>query len=139
MKKGGSYWSKFGQWFQAMVVFWVPLLEPLLGLNGYGLTTLLALCGYLCLQLAFGWFWGRVGCFTAHDHIGHLSNSVLAVDFGNSKYESYYGGACHDLGLYEAIFVFFIAVIFYSVRKKEIYHSSFAILFVCSMPCSLWS
>lgn len=80
-------------------------------------------------SLPFGWFWGRVGCFTAHDHVGQLSNFLLAVDFGNSPYGAYYGGARHDLGLYEAIFVFFIALVFFSVRKKELYQSSFAILF----------
>ena len=91
-------------------------------------------------SLPFGWFWGRVGCFTAHDHIGQLSNFVLAVDFGNSQYASYYGGARHDLGLYEAIFVLLIAIVFFSVRKKELYQSSFAILFcLLYAPVRFWA
>lgn len=80
-------------------------------------------------SLPFGWFWGRMGCFTAHDHVGKLSDFFLAVDFGSSSYGDYYGGARHDLGLYEAIFVFFIAVIFFMIRRKDLYQSSFAILF----------
>src|SRR5262245_14259285 len=45
--------------------------------------------------LAAGWMFGRLGCFTAHDHPGRLTEFVLAV--------KYPGGARHDLGLYEAM------------------------------------
>lgn len=44
-----------------------------------------------------GQFWGRLGCFSVHDHPGRLSDFFLAVDFP--------GGARHDLGLYEAVFL----------------------------------
>jgi phosphatidylglycerol:prolipoprotein diacylglycerol transferase len=40
----------------------------------------------------------RVGCFLGHHHAGRLSSFALAVD--------YPGGARHDLGLYEALWVF---------------------------------
>ena len=42
-------------------------------------------------------FFGRLGCFTAHDHPGGLTTFPLAVNFP--------GGARHDLGFYEAFFV----------------------------------
>lgn len=42
-------------------------------------------------------FFGRLGCFTAHDHPGSLTTFPLAVNFP--------GGARHDLGFYEAFFV----------------------------------
>lgn len=45
--------------------------------------------------LAFVFF--RLGCSIVHDHPGHLSNFFLAVQ--------YPGGARHDLGLYEFLFV----------------------------------
>lgn len=45
--------------------------------------------------LAPGWVFGRLGCFTAHDHPGERTDFWLAVD--------YPGGSRHDLGLYEAL------------------------------------
>jgi phosphatidylglycerol---prolipoprotein diacylglyceryl transferase len=59
----------------------------------------------------FGFFFGRMGCFTAHDHIGNKSNFPLAVDFPDV-------GARHDLGLYEALFVLVIAAIFFALRNR---------------------
>jgi phosphatidylglycerol:prolipoprotein diacylglycerol transferase len=44
-----------------------------------------------------GQFWGRLGCFSVHDHPGKLSDFFLAVNFP--------GGARHDLGFYEALFL----------------------------------
>ena len=51
----------------------------------------------------FAWTFGRLGCFTAHDHIGKASDFFLAVQFP--------GGSRHDLGLYEAIWTAGIAAL----------------------------
>ncbi|MCB1197468.1 MAG: prolipoprotein diacylglyceryl transferase [Deltaproteobacteria bacterium] len=59
-----------------------------------------------------GFFWGRVGCFSVHDHPGSLSTFFLAVDFP--------GGARHDLGFYEALFLFVLILI----GRKWIMHKS---------------
>ena len=59
--------------------------------------------------LAAGWTFGRLGCFSAHDHPGHLTDFWLAV--------KYPGGARHDLGLDEAIWAFCIAMIFLALKK----------------------
>ena len=51
--------------------------------------------------LTLGWFFGRMGCFSAHDHAGTPTNFYLGVYGmcpGNNPTV-----ACHDLGLYEAI------------------------------------
>lgn len=79
----------------------------------------------MAYSLPFGWFFGRLGCFSAHDHIGSRSDFFLAVDFPAVWYE----GPRHDLGLYEAIWVFFLAVLHFSLRKKRLPHSSFAMIF----------
>ena len=50
----------------------------------------------LLFGLTFGWFFGRLGCFSAHDHPGNHTDFFLAVAFP--------GGPRHDLGLYEAMF-----------------------------------
>ena len=61
-------------------------LRPFLDAAVYGGTT--------------GWLLGRLGCFTAHDHPGKLTEFFLAVDFGQHEP----GGVRHDLGLDEALF-----------------------------------
>lgn len=68
--------------------------------------------------MAFGF--GRIGCFMAHDHPGLESEFFLAVKgvcrnhWGNSDY------ACHDLGLYEAIWACsMIFVVMFLDRKAR--------------------
>jgi len=72
----------------------------------------------------FGWVLGRLGCFTAHDHIGSLSEFALAVDFP--------GGARHDLGLYEALWTMVIAAVFWRLRKTDVKPGFFVALW-CAM------
>ncbi len=50
---------------------------------------------------AMGWFFGRMGCFVAHDHPGSVSDFPLAV-MGICR-DGPANVACHDMGLYEAI------------------------------------
>lgn len=57
----------------------------------------------LVFGLGPGWFFGRLGCFTAHDHPGVKTDFPLAVAFP--------GGARHDLGFYEAILLAVISVV----------------------------
>ena len=52
----------------------------------------------LCIGFMLGYFMGRAGCFTAHDHIGAQTGFFLAVDFPDRL-----GGPRHDLGLYESM------------------------------------
>ena len=75
----------------------------------------------IAFALPFGWLLGRLGCFTAHDHIGILTDSWLAVDFP--------GGPRYDLGLLEALYVCFICAVFWWLRYKPLRHSFFAMLF----------
>lgn len=77
----------------------------------------------------FGLCLGRIGCFTAHDHVGALSNFWLAVDFPAAAYGGYYGGSRHDLGLYEAIYLVGMSLVFWALRNKPVRHSTFAMLF----------
>lgn len=58
-------------------------------------------CVIYGFPMAFGF--GRIGCFMAHDHPGLESNFFLAVQ---GVCENHWGKveyACHDLGLYEAM------------------------------------
>ncbi len=58
----------------------------------------------------FAWVFARAGCGVVHDHIGRPSDFFLAVDFP--------GGPRHDLGIYEALWVLVIALIFWRLDKK---------------------
>lgn len=68
-----------------------------------------------------GWTFGRLGCFTAHDHIGSRSDFWLAVNFPD--------GARHDLGLYEALWTLVIAVAFFALRDRPVRNGFFLALF----------
>lgn len=58
-----------------------------------------------------GWAVGRIGCFLVHDHPGSLSDFFLAVNFPH--------GARHDMGLYESIFSFALAALFFTLDRKK--------------------
>lgn len=62
--------------------------------------------------VATGWGIARVGCFTVHDHPGVRSDFPLAVAFP--------GGPRHDLGLYEAIFLFALGALMYGCFRRGI-------------------
>jgi phosphatidylglycerol:prolipoprotein diacylglycerol transferase len=57
-----------------------------------------------------GWAFGRMGCTTAHDHPGVLSDSWLAVQ--------YPGGGRYDLGLLELLLVIPLAIAFLALGRK---------------------
>jgi phosphatidylglycerol:prolipoprotein diacylglycerol transferase len=65
----------------------------------------------LAYGLALGWMFGRLGCFTAHDHPGNRTRFFLAV--------RYPGGLRHDLGLYEALWAGAVAALFWALARKR--------------------
>jgi phosphatidylglycerol:prolipoprotein diacylglycerol transferase len=79
----------------------------------------------LMFGFPFAWVLGRLGCFTAHDHIGRHSDFFLAVDFP----QQYFGGPRHDLGLYEALWTMGIAALFFAFRNRPVKHGFFTALF----------
>jgi phosphatidylglycerol:prolipoprotein diacylglycerol transferase len=56
----------------------------------------------LALGMSLGWFFGRMGCFVAHDHPGTETNFWLGV-YGICQPSGAKNIACHDMGLYEAL------------------------------------
>lgn len=71
----------------------------------------------------FGWFLGRMGCFSAHDHIGASSTFLLAVNFPEPW------GPRHDLGLYEALFTLLICGAFWALRDRPVRPGLFTAVF----------
>lgn len=96
-----------------------------------GLVTCLALCIWffrseklavwpyldnLAFGFAIGWFFGRMGCFAAHDHPGTETTFWLGVPgmcpgLGPEV-------ACHDMGLYEALWSLAVFGIFLLLDRK---------------------
>ena len=64
------------------------------------------------LGIAPGWGVARVGCFTVHDHPGVRSDFFLAVRMD--------GVPRHDLGLYEAILLFALAALLWTLHRRGI-------------------
>lgn len=66
----------------------------------------------LALGIAPGWGVARVGCFTVHDHPGVRTNFFLAVNMD--------GVPRHDLGLYEAILLFALGALLWTLHRRGI-------------------
>jgi phosphatidylglycerol:prolipoprotein diacylglycerol transferase len=59
-----------------------------------------------------GWGIARLGCFSVHDHPGVRTTFPLALDFP--------GGPRHDLGLYEAVVLFAIGAVTWTLHRRGI-------------------
>jgi phosphatidylglycerol:prolipoprotein diacylglycerol transferase len=70
----------------------------------------------LAIGLTLGWFFGRMGCFVAHDHPGTPTNFFLGV-YGICFNEGR-SVACHDMGLYEAIWSLSMFGLFMWMERK---------------------
>lgn len=91
----------------------------------------------ICFGFPFGWFFGRLGCASVHDHIGAKTNFFLAMDFGEGfdaeLGATYADGVRHELGLYEALFMIPVMALFLYWGKQSrppgYFLSWFAILY----------
>ncbi len=61
------------------------------------------------LSVAPGWAVARLGCFAVHDHPGLRTDFFLAVAFP--------GGPRHDLGMYDAAFLFAVSAVLWGLRN----------------------
>jgi phosphatidylglycerol:prolipoprotein diacylglycerol transferase len=71
----------------------------------------------VCFGFPFGWIFGRMGCFTVHDHPGAITDFPLAVaDYqaGDPPYEPR-----HDLGLYDMIWAISASIVFLIMARKK--------------------
>jgi phosphatidylglycerol:prolipoprotein diacylglycerol transferase len=79
--------------------------------------------------LTVGWFLGRMGCFVAHDHPGTPTQFFLGVygvcPPGDNKLPDI---ACHDMGLYEALWALGIFGLFYVLDKRPKVQGFYALM-----------
>lgn len=76
---------------------------------------------HLAHGMAIGWFFGRMGCFVAHDHPGPPTDFYLGV-YGICEGATDRSVACHDMGLYEALWslgMFVVLVVLDRVRQVK--------------------
>lgn len=82
----------------------------------------------LAVGLAVGWFFGRMGCFVAHDHPGSITDFFLGVQ-GICKPDTLaivpdilskdrYAIACHDMGLYEALWSLSMFIVYKIMDRR---------------------
>lgn len=79
--------------------------------------SLIAVGEAACFGFPFGWLFGRLGCFTVHDHPGKLTDFFLAVDdyqVGTPPFEPR-----HDLGLYEVFWAAGAIALFLLLARKR--------------------
>jgi phosphatidylglycerol---prolipoprotein diacylglyceryl transferase len=69
----------------------------------------------LALAMAPAWGVARIGCFLIHDHPGERTNFFLAVAFPPDVYP---GGPRHCLGLYEALILFAVSAILWTLHAR---------------------
>jgi phosphatidylglycerol:prolipoprotein diacylglycerol transferase len=107
-------------------VRWIDVLNPFSGLSSFGgfagaVAALFLWARWhrepvapyadaLAIGLAPGWLFGRLGCFTAHDHPGRHTSFFLGVH--------YPGGVRHDLGLDEALVAAVLTIVFFALRRR---------------------
>lgn len=72
----------------------------------------------------FGWLLGRTGCAVVHDHVGRKTDFFLAMDFDSSPLYTgdpapWADGIRHELGMYEALYMIPVAVLFLWLGRKD--------------------
>lgn len=107
------------------------LAGALLGLGAYYWRVRrpwLATADLLSEALVVGWVFGRLGCTLVHDHVGRLSDSMLAVTFPD--------GARLDLGLVEWLYTVAVLVpaLGVLVRRRRAAGTSVVVLALLYAP-----
>ncbi|MGB5680206.1 MAG: prolipoprotein diacylglyceryl transferase family protein, partial [Polyangiales bacterium] len=80
-------------------------------------TELLPYANAVCFGLPFGWLFGRLGCFSVHDHPGKVTDFFMAVNdyrFGDPPFRPR-----HDLGLYEVLYSLLIIGLFVWLEHRK--------------------
>jgi phosphatidylglycerol---prolipoprotein diacylglyceryl transferase len=94
--------SSMGGLSGAILAAWIWFRRKGVSFDGYA--------DAFALGLAPGWGIARVGCFTVHDHPGVKTDFFLAVRFAD--------GPRHDLGLDEAIFLFALGALLWTLHRR---------------------
>jgi phosphatidylglycerol:prolipoprotein diacylglycerol transferase len=72
----------------------------------------LAYCDCIIVGLAFGWFFGRLGCTIVHDHPGAPTTFPLGVRYPDT--------VRHDLGFYEWLFTIGLLILLHVIPRHRL-------------------
>ncbi len=78
----------------------------------YRKVDLLRYADIVAFGMPFGMWIGRIGCFLIHDHPGTATHFLLGVQYPD-------GVIRHDLGLYESINAFVLAMLFLWLSRRQ--------------------
>lgn len=68
---------------------------------------------------------GRIGCFLIHDHPGTLTHFILGIKYPD-------GSVRHDLGLYESIYGFVLAIVFLVLARRNAPPPTYIVTFLAT-------
>ncbi|MFT4703772.1 MAG: phosphatidylglycerol:prolipoprotein diacylglycerol transferase [Bradymonadia bacterium] len=104
------------------------IIPGFLDLTGGKNRPLLKYLDAMTMGFSVGWFFGRLGCFTAHDHIGKASDFFLAVNFPDGFRSSVpaiaeFGATGFtprfDLGFLELFYCIALIALFFGWARKQ--------------------
>lgn len=77
----------------------------------------LAFADPIAFGLPLGWLFGRIGCFTVHDHPGRVTDFFLGVEDYQVGFPPFQ--VRHDLGLYEVLWSIAVVTLFMFLARKQ--------------------
>ena len=109
----------------------IPLIPGVLVLEGGKNRPALKYVDAAAYGMAFAWIFGRAACFTAHDHIGRLTNSPFGIRFPRAEWPKLvtpealemFGDVSYvqrfDLGFLEMLYAIVMSIVFFFVARNE--------------------
>lgn len=140
--------SSYGGFLGAMIAFLtffsfnrLKIIPGVIDLTGGKGRPVLPYLDAIAMGFSVGWFFGRMGCFTAHDHIGKPTDFPLAVNFPDGFRDGIpavaeFGAAGftprYDLGFLEMLYCIPIILIFFlwARHRKDLRPGWFAAVMI---------
>jgi phosphatidylglycerol:prolipoprotein diacylglycerol transferase len=127
--------SSFGGFFGAMlgILVWmrfskIKIIPGYFELEGGKGKPVIKYLDAIAFGFVFAWIFGRLGCFSAHDHVGAITTSPLGIAFPDGWRGGVPGDPSvgpvgitprFDLGFLESLWAVAVSAIFFAVRKRK--------------------
>lgn len=111
---GAHFAEIFEIWKGGLSIYGGFILASITGIFylRYRKVDLLRYADIVAFGMPFGMWIGRIGCFLIHDHPGTATHFLLGVQYPD-------GVIRHDLGLYESINAFVLAMLFLWLSRRQ--------------------
>jgi len=123
-----NFWEIFKIWKGGMIFYGGGILAFLFGLLYIKKHHLKfwQIADLVTPSLAFGIFFGRIGCFLIHDHLGKIMKHLMFFGI------NYFGETRHEPALYESVFGLLTFFVLWAIRKKTKKEGMLFIIFLLS-------